>query len=125
MLKKILLSLLFLGVMAFPAFAGVYEDALKNNKKVFLYLYVDKCKYCSNFEPIYKKVSSTYGKQCKFLKVNADTKEGYHLMKLFGARYVPFVIIADSDLQEISQIEPNCLLNFKCTNYFVDRFIRR
>ena len=124
MLKKCLvLCLLFLTTLAVDA--GVYESALEKNKKVFLYLHSERCKYCLNFEPVYLKVSNMYGEKCKFLKVNAETDEGRHLMRLFGARYVPFVIIADSDKQEISQIEPNCLINFKCTNYYVDRFIRR
>lgn len=124
MFKKCLVFLLLM-LTTSAVFAGVYEAALEKNEKVFLYLHSNNCKYCLNFEPVYSKVSNIYGQKCKFLKVDTETDEGRRLMRLFGARYVPFVVIADSKKQEIYQIEPNCLINFKCTNYYVDRFIRR
>ena len=127
MSKKIVFVILFFLVvlLSLPLLAGPYENALKTNDKVVVYLYAQNCKYCVRFEPVYKKVSEMYDKRCKFLRVDAESKEGLKLMKLFGARYVPFVVLADSKNSEVYQIEPNCLVSFKCTNYFIDRFLRK
>ena len=57
MIKKILFTLIF--SFTLPLFAGEYEDALKNNDKIFLYFYSDECGYCQKFSPLFEKLSKT------------------------------------------------------------------
>ena len=66
MLKRLVLILSFLSL---PVFAGTFEDAMKTNNYVFLYLYTSDCGYCKRFLPIYEKLAKTET-GVKFVKVD-------------------------------------------------------
>ncbi len=120
MFKKVLciLSLMW----SLPVLAGEFESALNDSNNVFLYLYTPECGFCTKFNPVYKKVSKNYSQVCQFLKMDATKGEGLALMHNFGVRYVPFVILVNSKKKEFIQLNPSCLLDYKCTEQAVKKF---
>ena len=119
MLKKILGLLSFFVIL--PSFAGAFEDAIKSNDYVFLYLYTSNCGYCTKFTPIYEQLKKSH-KEIKFLKVDADTLYGFNLMRNFGARYVPFVALVNSKTKMGEQISPECIMQLACTEKAIKGF---
>lgn len=106
-----------------PVSASELEKLFENSDKLFLYLYTSKCTYCVKFGPIYEKLRKKYGDKCDFIKIDANTHQGYHLMYETRASYVPNVIIADTKKQILSKITPDCLLNEACMNKVMKNFI--
>ena len=102
-----------------------FEEASRNNSKIFLYMYVPECGYCIKFDPIYDKLSQKYGKSCKFLKLNAATEYGNSLMRSVNASYVPYVALIDHKKQTMHRVVPTCLLNQACTKDAVEKFVNQ
>ena len=121
MLKKFICILSLL--VALPAFCGEFEDASRAHKKIFLYMYTKDCKYCVEFEPTYEKMAQKYKKDCKFLKIDANTQYGNSLMQKISAYYVPHVVLINNERQTMQRITPKCLLNFACTKDAVEKFV--
>ena len=122
MIKKYLLILSFL-IYSIPVSASELEKLFNRNDKLFLYLHTSNCAYCIKFSPIYEKLRKKYSDKCDFIKMNANTQQGYRLMYETRASYVPNVIIADTKKQLLSKITPDCLLNETCVNKIVKNFI--
>lgn len=118
MFKKCLLFLLL--ISSLPVYAGKLEDALKSKGKVFLYLYTPDCGYCTKFSPRYDKLSKMYGERCAFLKVDASTPYGYELMKKYKGRYVPYVLLINSNKAEV--VTPSCLSDNACIENEIRNF---
>lgn len=121
MLKKFLVILL-VGITAL-VFAG-QDFTLLEDEKVFLYLYSENCGYCVKFEPIYKNVQKNYQNRIKFVKLDINKPEGRQLAYEFGANYVPFVALLDTRKRTIQQIAPSCLLDYKCSEKNIIKFIK-
>lgn len=97
-----------------PVYAGELENALAKNKNVFLYLYTPSCGYCTKFSPRYDKLSKMYDGSYTFLKVDASTPYGYELMRKYGGRYVPYVLLLNQKANKAAQISPSCLMERDC-----------
>ena len=123
MLKRTFFILIFILATQFSAFAGEFEKLVANYDKIFLYLYTPECSYCEKFNPNYEKVFNKHLNKCKFVKVNANTKQGNELMRAVNGYYVPFVLLIDSSTKQIRRIEPNCLLNLSCVNNAVENLV--
>ncbi len=121
MIKKILCTLLML--ISIPVFAGEFEEASISNARIFLYMYTPECGYCKQFEQTYEKLKQKYGRDCKFLKINAATKYGTDLMLQFRASYVPHIILLNNQKRTMQRVTPNCSLNFACIKDAVDKFV--
>lgn len=121
MFRKCILILLLLIVL--PSFAGVFEDASKENEKILLYMYAKDCKYCVEFQPIYEKMLQKHGKDCKFLKIDANTAYGNELMQRLNAFYVPYVVLINNRNQTLQNITPTCILNYACVKDAVEKFV--
>lgn len=104
--------------------AGVYEEALKTNERVFLYIYTKKCGYCVKFNPIYEMLAKKYGAQCKFVKVDGNSSYGEDLIRAFGTRFVPYVVIVNSKKGQSALIPPNCLLHISCSDEIMRSFVK-
>lgn len=122
MIKR-LLFILILFCISLPVFAGAFEDAIKTNNNVLLYLYTPECRYCNEFNPIYQDLVKNYGKECYFVKINAATPYGAGLMKKFRSRYVPFVVVADTKNNSYINISANCLLDYVCSEKTLKQII--
>ncbi|MBQ7765101.1 thioredoxin family protein [bacterium] len=120
MQKKFIL--LWALLLLLPVYAGVFDIALKNNDKVFLYLYTDSCGYCVKFNPKYEMLVKEFSNKCKFLKINANTKEGAELMYKFNSPYVPFVVVIDNNKNSIDKISSRCLLDYSCVKNIMSEF---
>lgn len=105
-----------------PVTAGEYEDALKTQEKVFLYLYSSDCMYCVKFEPVYKKLIDLYGNQYKFIKINTDTTYGRNLANRLQIRFVPFVLVTDKSKNESALVAPQCITNLACADKVLKNF---
>lgn len=121
MFRRVLCILALISVL--PVFAGVFENAMANNKKIFLYLYKPDCGYCVKFDSIYTKISIKYGNNCKFLKINTDTEYGGKLVQNYNVSYVPYVLLIDNNKHSMNRVTPKCLLNYACVNDALDKFI--
>ena len=108
--------------MVLPSFAGEFEDALKKNDNVLLYLYGTSCRYCTEFNPIYNKMSKLYDKKYAFVKVNTDGQYGRKLAREFKVRYVPYVVLVNSKTKNAAQIAPDCLMNRTCMDTALSKF---
>lgn len=120
MLKKFLLVLSFLGMI--PVFAGEVENALAQNKNVFLYLYTPKCGYCVKFDPKYHKLAKMYDKEYTFVKVDASTPYGFNILRQYNGRFVPYVLLLDPANKTVENIPPYCLMDNACTEIALKEF---
>ena len=120
MLKRLVL-ILFLFTLS-SVNAGEFEDALAKNQNVFLYLYTPECGYCTKFTPKYEKLSKVYDSSYGFVKVNANTQYGYNLMRKYGARYVPFVVLVKSKNGYAAQVQTACLTDTPCMDKVLGNF---
>ena len=109
--------------MALPAFSGELEEASRRNARVFLYMYTPECGYCKQFDPIYNLYEKKYGKNCAFLKINANTEYGSYLMRQMRASYVPYVALINNNKQTLQRVAPTCLLNNACTKDALEKFV--
>ena len=121
MLKRFIVFLCL--VIASSVFAGELENALKQNKNVFLYFYTPDCWYCKKFSTNYTKLSQTYDKQYKFIKFDASTPYGYNLFKKYKGKYVPYIVLINSK-NNAAQVDPNCLVNTVCAEKALTKFIK-
>ena len=103
-------------------FANSFNDAIKKGDNVLLYLYTNECHYCKLVSPTFDKIARTNPNKYKYMKINANTREGHEIMNEFGVNYVPFVMIIKSKENKYSNIGVNCLLSFACTNSVVRRY---
>ncbi len=122
MLKRFLFALSILIIL--PVYAGEFEDAIAKNDKVFLYLYAKNCDYCVKFNPNYDKLTREFGKNCKFLKIDASSKYGNELGYALGAQYVPFVAMVNSKTKVIKTVHPTCLLSYSCVQNNMKKFLK-
>ncbi len=121
MLKKVLLFLSLFFIL--PVFAGEFEEASISNKKMFVYLYIPECSYCDQFSPIYDKLAKKYDRNCKFLKINANTQYGSTVAFKLLAPYYPYVVLLDNQKQTMQRVIPPCLINEVCAKDAVEKFV--
>ena len=112
MLKNIIAFVFCLFML--PACGGEFEDALKQNDNVFLYLYSSDCSACNKFMNEYNKLSKIYGKSYGFVKVDANQTYGKLLLMTFWGQYVPFVALVSEKHRTALRIEPDCMMNNVC-----------
>lgn len=86
-------------------------------------MYAKDCNFCVKFDPIYEKLMQKYDKDCKFVKIDANTEYGNGLMRSLNAYYVPYVSMINNKKQTLQNVTPTCLLNFACMKDAVDKFI--
>ena len=121
MIKKLLITIcLLIGVQAF---AGELENALTQNKNVFLYLYTPECGYCQMFAPRYDKLSKKYDKNYKFIKLNASTAYGWKVFRHYKGHYFPDIVLINSK-NKTAHINPDCLMNDICTERVLTTYIK-
>ena len=110
---RFLLCLLTLFFVS-PVLAGPYEDAMENYNNVFLYIYTPQCGYCKKFEPNYNRLKSVYGKNCKFVKIDATTDYGSVISYNYKVKYVPYVALLKPREKDGFQVPAKCLLEYSC-----------
>ena len=111
MFRKILIIIALLTMNV--AYAGSYEDALKKNDKVFMYLYIPQCKTCKAFDNIYynlQKQIKDYG----FVRINAETAYGARLLAKYKGMYVPYIILTDSKTKKSVNVNHTCVMDEVC-----------
>lgn len=111
-------------MFALPVMSGELENAINTSDKVFLYLYTDNCRYCIMFNSIYSKIYEKYNKNCKFVKVNANSEYGNLLMRNANASYVPYVALINTEAQTLQKVQPECMLKSSCMKNTVERFLK-
>lgn len=94
--------------------AGELEQALNNGQDTFLYLYTQRCGFCTKFTPRYDKLSKIYAGNYKFIKIDAETPYGNKILRSYGGYYVPYVILLNSKKEKATKISPYCLEDFVC-----------
>lgn len=120
---RIVLCLLLM-ITSVPAFAGSFEDALRQSDYVMLYMTSPSCSYCKKFDPIFQKLAGNYSKKCKFVKVDSTTPYGRKLSAQVGAAFVPYVLLFQTKQQMMMQVMPECLLDYACINKEINSFIK-
>ena len=123
-MKKFVIALIFI-LFLIPVFAAQYDNTTSSRqKKMVIYLYTNECGVCKRFNPIFNSISSKYGQKCTFKKINANTQEGYNVLRRFNVRYVPFVIIQDNAARDARPIEYGCFMDHSCFDAVVDNFTK-
>lgn len=120
MFKKFIILMIFI---ISPVFAGEFEDASKVYSKVFLYLYSPKCIYCVKFDPQYEILSKKYT-NCKFIKIDVNSKYGTLLMRKFNAYYVPYIALVDNKNKTLQNISPSCIVDNACIKDQMNKFVK-
>ena len=95
------------------SYAGIYEDALAKNSKVFLYFYVNNCRTCKLFDSIYDNLKQQ-NKDYAFVKIDANTSYGMRLLSQFKGKYVPFIILTDSETKKSVNVNHTCVMDEVC-----------
>ena len=121
MFKKFLLFIALLAVL--PVYAGPLEDAMASSDKVFLYLYTPQCGACKQFNSNYMEYARKYGSKCKFVKVNASTQYGAKIAMSIGLKYVPWVVLIDTENKTRKQLRWECLSQPVCAKRTIESFI--
>ena len=96
-----------------PVYAGTYEDALSKSDKVFLYFYTPNCSSCRYFDKTYNELKAT-NKDYEFVKVNANTLYGAHLINKYKGKYVPYIILTNSKTNKSVNVNHLCLMEQVC-----------
>lgn len=120
MLKKIFLSLFLLFLL--PVLAGEYENALAQKKKMLLYFYTPQCGYCSRFAPRYAKLEKMYNQKLNFVKINANTLDGYTIFRKYNGSYVPYVLLINPVKNVVKSVQAECLMDKVCIEKEIERF---
>ena len=123
MIRLILCLFLFLSLI--PAYAGTVEEAMKSQKKVFIYLYTKNCGYCIKFNPIYEKIKDKFCNKCKFIKLDAETPYGMKIMQDLQGVFVPYTIFIDNKHKKLYKLQLDCLLDYACMVNAVDVFVNK
>ena len=123
MIRLILCLLLFLNSL--PTLAGVVEDAMKTQDKVFIYIYTKNCGYCVKFNPIYNEVVKKFSNKCKFIKLDAETPYGMRVMQDLQGVFVPYTIMIDNKHKKLYRLQADCLLDYACTANAVEVFVNK
>ena len=110
-------------LLLIPAYAGPVEDAIKTSDKIFLYLYTPNCGACKEFNSYYMEYARKYGKDCKFLKINASTQYGARTGMAVGLKYVPWVVLIDSKKKTRKHLQWECLSYHACAIKAIESFI--
>ena len=113
-MKKFLLTLILLGFVFVFASDITKGSNINNSDKTFIYLYLDNCKYCKDFDKNYKKLEKKYNKMCNFSKIPVMSKEGMAISYKFGINSAPFVLIFDNKTNKVTSIDQRCLMNYSC-----------
>ena len=111
-------------MLSVTALAGELSNALKNSRRTFLYIYTPECEYCKKFNPVYEKTSKKFNNECKFVKLNAYSIEGFILMQQLKVQYVPFVVMMNNENKKATGIDPVCLLSYDCMDKTVGSFVK-
>ena len=112
-------------LFSLSAFAGQFEDASRNNKKVFLYIYTPTCGYCKKFDTNYRKLLSAYGNKCKFVKIDGSTQYGSQIAYKYQVQYVPYVVLITTKTKQGQIVPADCLMNYSCVSQKVNSFVNR
>ena len=113
-MKKFVLTLILLGFVFLFTSDITKGSNVNNSDKTFIYLYLDNCKYCKDFDKNYKKLEKKYNKVCQFSKVPIMSKEGMAISYSFGINSAPFVLIFDNKTNKVTTIDQRCIMNYSC-----------
>lgn len=114
MYKYYLLAFVILIIDVTRINAGELEQALNSGTRTFLYLYTQRCGFCTKFTPKYNKLSKMYEGGYKFVKLDANTAYGNKILRSYGGYYVPYVLLLDPKRNKATQILPSCLDDLVC-----------
>jgi thioredoxin-like negative regulator of GroEL len=120
MLKKIFVFILLF--ITAPAFSGELENALSSKDYVYLYIYTPWCKYCTQYTPIYNKLSKMYDKNYAFVKLDATKPYGSKVSRSFNNRYVPAVYLINSKTKKSESVDIDCMFEIACTEKAIQKF---
>ena len=108
-------------ILSLPVFAGEYENAMAGKNNVLLYLYTDECRMCQAYTPFFNKLSQKHT-DVKFVKINANSYDGVRLVRKFGVRYIPFVVLSSPKTKNTSVINPYCSIDELCMERVLKKF---
>lgn len=79
------------------------DEALENNKSVFIYFYIDSCHFCEDQKPIIDGLEQEYADEIAFIRVNGQ--ENPQAMNEFGVGGFPtmFLIVDKGDERYVYQ----------------------
>ena len=109
-MKKFFILLTLLAVYL-PVKADDFENAIKSNENVVLYLYTKDCISCQNFTPKFNQVLKKHP-EVKGVMVDANTKYGRKLIFKYKGRYIPYLVLANS--KKYTTISTYCFTDSIC-----------
>lgn len=112
-MRKISLIIFVFLIVTGSVIAGVYEDALRKNEKVFLYLYTPECNSCREFDSVFYKLKKQ-NKDYEYVKVNANTSYGRNLAIKYRTQYVPFILLTNSKSNKSVTVRHTCFMDEVC-----------
>ena len=110
-------------LLTIPVMANVISDTMQNRSGI-VYLYSQNCRYCVNFEPIYKQFEQKYNKIYKFKKIDVYSKQGRDLAREYKVYSVPTVLVFNSETKKTAIVVTDCMFDFACLEKEVINFIK-
>ena len=76
------------------------------------------------FNQCYQKLEKKYSGNCKFMKVDCETKDGLIVAMTYGISTTPSVLLMDNKSGKTLYVMPNCLLDYNCADKVVGNFVK-
>ncbi|QGT98684.1 hypothetical protein SYNTR_0091 [Candidatus Syntrophocurvum alkaliphilum] len=77
------------------------ENAVENNKPMWLMFTSDRCPACIEMYDVYEQVKNEYKEDVAFILIDVDNEENYELARDFDIRYIPAIFILDSQGEKL------------------------
>lgn len=119
-MKKIIL-LVFISVMSQAVQAMDFETAMKQNKPLALYVYMDYCSACKAFEPMYQMAYSKYSNKFNFVKENVKTRNMQQLCSDWKVNTMPMFALINPNGKS-GKVPYSCMMDEKCLYKMLDDF---
>ncbi|MBR1424953.1 thioredoxin fold domain-containing protein [bacterium] len=101
-----------------------YNEAMKQDKPVFVLFYADWCRYCIGFMPTFQSLSKIYEDEYNFTKVNIEDEKYQKTVKEAGLTGFPTVYLMDPKYDNKVLLSNSLFSDMKSLRRELDRFLR-
>lgn len=111
MLKKVILGLFLLLTVVSNAYAMSYQEAMKQDKPIVLYITMFGCGACRQFEPFFDAAKDKFASKFNFVKEDVNTSE---IAAKLRVNSTPSVYILEPKTRNATGIKYACISQQSC-----------
>lgn len=110
-MKKFIFSLFLIFSFAASTFAMSYKDASLKDKPIVLFVTMQGCGACREFEPFFKKTQAKFASKYNFVKEDVYTSD---IARKLNVQETPSVFILQPKQKTFQKIKWECLCQQGC-----------